>query len=101
MSENIKVNEEQTERAVTVEISPEDEVGEGLYRMKWHVDDSQDPPMYQLVCPKIPDLVVSISSAEVTERVARARLISMAYEAAEARGIRPWELRFKVNQSIY
>ena len=88
-------------REAGVTLAPEDDLGEGKVRMKWHVDDSQDPPLYQLICPAIPDLVVSVSSADVTERVARAKLITMAFEAAEARGIKPWELRFKVNGSIY
>lgn len=92
---------EKAVQAAGVQLAPEDDLGSDKIRMKWHVDDSQDPPLYQLICPAIPDLVVSVSSADVTERVARAKLITMAYEAAEARGIKPWQLRFKVNRSIY
>ena len=104
MSEKSEHEDNALEKAVReagVPLAPEDDLGNDKVRMKWHVDDSQDPPMYQLVCPAIPELVVSVSSGDVTERVARARLITMAYEAAEARGIKPWQLRFKVNSSIY
>ena len=48
-----------------------------LIRIRWHVDRTQEPAMYMLVClhPDYPDLQVSISSEEVTERVAKAKLM--------------------------
>ena len=40
---------------------------------------------------------VSISSAEVSERVAKARLMQEMYELGEKRRIQPQRLRFKIN----
>ena len=53
-----------------------------LIRIRWHVDRTQDPVMYMLIClhPDYPDLQVSVSSAEVTERVAKAKLMQEMYE---------------------
>ena len=70
-----------------------------LIRIRWHVDRTQEPAMYMLVClhPDYPDLQVSVSSAEVTERVAKARLMQEMYELGEKRGIEPKRLRFKIN----
>ncbi len=70
-----------------------------LIRIRWHVDRTQDPAMYMLVClhPDYPDLQVSVSSAEVTERVAKAKLMQEIYELGEKRGIPPQRLRFKIN----
>ena len=70
-----------------------------LIRIRWHVDRTQDPALYMLVClhPDYPDLQVSISSAEVTERVAKARLMQEMYALGEQRGISPKYLRFKIN----
>lgn len=70
-----------------------------LIRIRWHVDRTQDPAMYMLVClhPDYPDLQVSVSSAEVTERVAKAKLMQEMYELGESRGIEPRRLRFKIN----
>ena len=58
-----------------------------------------DPAMFMLVClhPDYPDLQVSVSSDEVTERVAKARLMQEMYELGEKRGISPRFLRFKIN----
>ena len=41
-----------------------------LIRVRWHVDRTQDPAMYMLVCqhPDYPDLQVSVSSGDVTDR---------------------------------
>ena len=47
--------------------------------------------------PDYPDLQVSLSSEEVTERVARARLMEMMYALGAERGIHGNRLRFKVN----
>jgi hypothetical protein len=70
-----------------------------LIRIRWHVDRTQDPAMYMLIClhPDYPDLQVSVSSAEVTERVAKAKLMQEMYELGEKRGIEPKRLRFKIN----
>ena len=70
-----------------------------LIRIRWHVDRTQDPAMYMLVClhPDYPDLQVSVSSEEVTERVAKAKLMQEMYELGEKRGIEPKRLRFKIN----
>ncbi len=70
-----------------------------LIRIRWHVDRTQDPALYMLVCqhPDHPDLQVSVSSADMTERVAKARLMQEMYELGEKRGIEPKRLRFKIN----
>ena len=70
-----------------------------LIRIRWHTDRTQEPPVYMLVCehPDYPDLQVSVSSAEVTERVAKAKLMQEMYELGEKRGIEPKRLRFKIN----
>ena len=70
-----------------------------LIRIRWHVDRTQEPAMYMLVClhPDYPDLQVSVSSADVTERVAKAKLMQEMYELGEKRGIEPKRLRFKIN----
>ena len=70
-----------------------------LIRIRWHVDRTQDPAMYMLIClhPDYPDLQVSVSSAEVTERVAKAKLMQEMYELGEKKGIEPKRLRFKIN----
>ena len=70
-----------------------------LIRIRWHVDRTQDPAMFMLVClhPDYPDLQVSVSSAEVTERVAKAKLMQEMYEVGEKKGIEPKRLRFKIN----
>ena len=70
-----------------------------LIRIRWHVDRTQDPAVYMLCCqhPDYPDLEVSVSSAEVTERVAKAKLMQEMYELGEKKGIEPRRLRFKIN----
>ena len=70
-----------------------------LIRIRWHVDRTQEPAMFMLVCqhPDYPDLQVSVSSAEVTERVAKAKLMQEMFELGEKRGIEPKRLRFKIN----
>ena len=70
-----------------------------LIRIRWHVDRTQDPAVYMLVCqhPDYPDLQVSVSSQEVTERVAKAKLMQEMYELGGKRGIVPKRLRFKIN----
>ena len=70
-----------------------------LIRIRWHVDRTQDPAIYMLIClhPDYPDLQVSISSAEVTERVAKAKLIQAMYELGKEKGIPLYRLRFKIS----
>ena len=70
-----------------------------LIRIRWHVDRTVEPAMFMLVCthPDYQDLQVSISSAEVSERVAKARLMQEMYELGAARGSPPKYLRFKIN----
>ena len=70
-----------------------------LIRIRWHVDRTMEPAVFMLVCthPDYQDLQVSISSAEVSERVAKARLMQEMYELGEKRGIQPQRLRFKIN----
>ena len=70
-----------------------------LIRIRWHVDRTVDPAVFMLVCthPDYPDLQVSISSAEVSGRVAKARLMQEMYELGASRGIPPKLLRFKIN----
>ena len=72
---------------------------EELIRIRWHVDREKDPCEYMLVSqhPDYPDLVVSINSAEVTERVAKARLMEMMYSLGAEKGIPARRLRFKIN----
>ena len=70
-----------------------------LIRIRWHVDRTQDPAVYMLICqhPDYPDLQVSVSSADATERVAKAKLMQEMYELGEKKGIEPKRLRFKIN----
>ena len=70
-----------------------------LIRIQWHVDRTADPPQYQLIClhPDHPELLVSVSSDDVSERVAKARLMQEMYELGEQHGIDPQYLRFKIN----
>ena len=74
---------------------------DGLIMIRWHADKAEDPVIYRLVCenddPAYSELTVSLSSAEVTERVARARLIGMMFEKARAMKIDGTRLRFQVN----
>ena len=70
-----------------------------LIRIRWHVDRTQEPAMYMLIClhPDYPDLQVSVSSADVTERVAKAKLMQDMYELGEKKGIEPKRLSVKIN----
>ena len=70
-----------------------------LIRIRWHVDREQEPAQYMLVClhPDYPDLQVSVSSDEMSERVAKARLMQRMYELGTEKGIEPKRLRFKIN----
>ena len=72
---------------------------EDLIRIRWHVDRTKEPCEYMLVSqhPDYPDLVVSISSGEVTERVAKARLMEQMYAKGKEMGIPATRLRFKIN----
>ena len=70
-----------------------------LIGIRWHVDRTKDPCDYMLVSqhPDYPDLVVSVSSSEMTERVAKARLMERMYKLGEEKGIPAKRLRFKIN----
>ena len=70
-----------------------------LIRIRWHVDRESEPIRYMLVCqhPDHPDLQVSISSEEVSERVAKAKLMQEMYELGKQKGIPGSALRFKIN----
>ena len=70
-----------------------------LIRIRWHVDREQEPAVYMLVSdhPEHRDLQVSVSSGEVTERVAKAKLMQEMFELGEKKGIEPRRLRFKIN----
>lgn len=72
---------------------------EDLIRIRWHVDRTREPCEYMLVSqhPDYPDLMVSISSGEVTERVAKARLMEQMYAKGKEMGIPARRLRFKIN----
>ncbi len=72
---------------------------EDLIRIQWHVDRSREPCDYMLISkdPEHPDLQVRLSSGEVTERVAKARLIEMMYQLGAEKGIPARRLRFKIN----
>jgi len=72
---------------------------EKLIRIRWHVDRTREPCEYMLICqdPNYPDLQVSISSEEVTERVAKARLMEKMYNLGAEKGIPARRLRFKIN----
>ena len=70
-----------------------------LIRIRWHVDMTKEPCEYMLVCthPDYADLTVSVSSEEMTERVAKARLMEKMYELGKQKGIPAKRLRFKIN----
>ena len=72
---------------------------EDLIRIRWHVDRTVEPCDYTLISehPDYPDLTVRLSSADVTERVAKARLMEMMYSLGAERGIPARRLRFKIN----
>ena len=72
---------------------------DNLIRIRWHVDRTREPCVYMLVCdhPDYADLITEISSAEVTERVAKARLMEKMYQLGTEKGISAWRLRFKIN----
>ena len=69
-----------------------------LIRILWHVGRSKDPCEYVLSgSGEYADLQVRISSAEVSERVAKARLMEQMYQLGKERGIPARRLRFKIN----
>ena len=72
---------------------------EELIRIHWHVDRTTDPAMYMLVCddPEHQEMQVSVSSADMTERVAKAKLMQAMFELGKEKGIPPYRLRFKIN----
>jgi len=68
-------------------------------RIRWHVDRTAEPAVYMLICedPDHSDLKVSVSSEEMTERVAKAKLMQAMFELVKEKGIAPQCLRFKIN----
>ncbi len=72
---------------------------EDLIQIKWHVDRTKDPCDYTLVSqhPDYPELEVRVSSTEMTERVAKARLMERMYQLGKENGIPASRLRFKIN----
>ena len=72
-----------------------------LIMIRWHVDRTVEPAVYMLICtnddPVLKELTVSVPSDQVTERVARARLIEKMFKLARERGIDGTLLRFQVN----
>ena len=70
-----------------------------LIRIRWHIDRSGETPVFMLDCEddEHKDLQVSVSSAEMTERVAKAKLMQAMYELGKEKGIAPQYLRFKIN----
>ena len=71
----------------------------GLIRIRWHVDRTADPAVFMLICedPEHADLQVSVSSGEMMERVAKAKLMEAMFELGREKGIPPQKLRFKIN----
>ena len=67
--------------------------------IRWHVDRTVDPPRFTMISPdpEYPELTVGMSSAETTERSAKAKLMEQMYELAKQKGIAAQRLRFKVN----
>ena len=72
---------------------------EKLIPIRWHVDRTVEPPRYTMFSPDpdYPELIVGVSSAEKTERSAKADLMAEMYELAKQKGITARRLRFKVN----
>ena len=70
-----------------------------LIRIRWKTDKGQEPARYMLVSenPEYADLTVNVSAEEMSERVAKAKLIQQMYELGKERGIPPSRLRFKIN----
>lgn len=70
-----------------------------LIRIRWHVERTGETAEYMLVCddPEHADLKVSVSSEEMTERVAKAKLMQAMFELGKEKGIPPQRLRFKIN----
>lgn len=69
--------------------------------ISWFYDQSDpDNPLYCLICesedPTLRELRVSIPSAEVTERAARAKLIEQMFNKAHSLSIDVTRLRFHV-----
>lgn len=70
-----------------------------LVRVRWHADKTKDPVEFMIYClhPDYPDLKVSVTADEMTERVAKARLMERMYAMAKEKGIEAKFLRFKIN----
>ncbi len=72
---------------------------EDLIQIRWHVDRTCEPCRYMLISqhPDYPDLKVQVSSEEMSERVAKARLMERMYSLGTEQGIEARRLRFKIN----
>lgn len=72
---------------------------EKLIQIQWHVERSGEQTQYMLISqdPDYPDLKVSIGSDEVSERVAKARLIEKMFALGSEKGIPARLLRFRIN----
>ncbi len=70
-----------------------------LIRIQWKKDKEQEPVRYMLVSetPGYEELMVSVSSEDMSERVAKAKLIQKMYELGKEKGIPASRLRFKIN----
>ena len=69
-----------------------------LLNVDWKYDETAENPLFELQCtdPEYSELHVSVSAAEVKERVARAKLIELAFQKAREMGIDETRLRFHV-----
>lgn len=72
---------------------------EDLIQIHWHIDRTCDPCEYVLISqhPEYPELEVRVSSSEMSERVAKARLMERMYSLGKEKGIEARRLRFKIN----
>ena len=70
-----------------------------LIRIQWKKDRTQDPVRFMLVSETsgYEDLTVSVSSEDMSERVAKAKLIQKMYELGKEKGIPASRLRFRIN----
>ena len=74
---------------------------EDIVLCKWEVDQTKDPVDYTVIClhPKYSDMQVRLSSMEIMERNAKARLMEMMYQEGKKRGIPAKDMLFKINEN--
>ncbi len=75
-------------------------MSEEVIHIRWHIDRTKEPERFMLYCPDgtHPELEVSVEASEkMTERTAKAFLMQQMYDLGREKGIRPANLRFKVN----